>query len=74
MQLTLSAQASPDIAPEGVFNTLAGRILEGEGEAVACMCQIIRMMVEYWHQEVHMGNTGLYQPMGRERREILWAS
>jgi len=35
MKHTSSGQASPDIAPEGVFNTMAGRILEGKEKAVA---------------------------------------
>jgi hypothetical protein len=32
MKYTASGQASPDIAPEGVFYPMAGRILEVEGE------------------------------------------
>jgi len=31
MKHAACAQASPDIGPEGVFNILAGRIIEREG-------------------------------------------
>ena len=57
MKHTSSGQASPDIAPEGVFHPMAGRILERREEIGVWTCQPARRMVEYRHREVYVGNT-----------------
>lgn len=65
MKHTMSGQASPDIAPEGFFNIMAGRVFGGKEQTWVWTVQSARRMLEYLNHEVHMGN------LSRTERKLL---
>lgn len=65
MKHTMSGQASPDIAPEGFFNIMAGRVFEGKGANLGLDGSICPQDARILNHEVHVGN------LSRTERKLL---